>query len=166
LAGALGHRPETAAASSQERHADNPNAKGMFGYMEFEYIYLQKGKQFNNLVNSLSQIKFQIHLYNVYKVKAQEPPKVFIQVRALCCSRGSHHPSLHAQLISVMERETQKWQFCTFEMSCRPRTAGNREISGPFSSFCCSSAFIFQIDLKQQRKLNRERSTKRVRQIK
>lgn len=36
------------AASSQRRHSYNLNAKGMLGYMEFKYIYLQEGKKMNN----------------------------------------------------------------------------------------------------------------------
>lgn len=44
--------------------------------MEFEYIYLQERKKINNYFNSSFQIKFQIHLYNVYKVKAQEMPRL------------------------------------------------------------------------------------------
>lgn len=50
----------------------NLNSKGMFVYMDSEYIYLQEDFFFfffNNYFDSSFQIKYQIHFYNVYKSK-------------------------------------------------------------------------------------------------
>ena len=49
----------------------NLYSKGMFVYMDSEYIYLQEGFffSFNNYFDSSFQIKYQIHFYNVYKSK-------------------------------------------------------------------------------------------------
>lgn len=68
----LHHGRQRSLANKDTLH--NLNSKGMFVYMDSEYIYLQEDFFFfffffNNYFDSSFQIKYQIHFYNVYKSK-------------------------------------------------------------------------------------------------
>ena len=110
-----------AAASNQERHTYKLNSKGRSGYVGLEYVYLYISiyiyiKEFNNSFKFLFQIKFQIHLYNVYKVRDRT---------GRFASEARHRDVrviyLHVActpLISEMERETQECHRLCIRILC------------------------------------------------
>lgn len=79
----------------------NLNSKGMFVYMDSEYIYIYRKIYFffNNYFDSSFQIKYQIHFYNVYKSKHKfcndyHSPQVTVLVLG-----GYLHCSINANVI-------------------------------------------------------------------
>lgn len=110
----------------------------MRGWNMYISLYIFTGR---NLITHLTlfffQIKFQIHLYNVYKVRAQDR-QVCIWGQAPRCPGKCLHVAC-TYLISEMERETQNGD-CGSEYygswSWEPRT------QWLFSSGCSSSTSI------------------------